>query len=134
MNVSASSSKCDFIIQSPITFFPALLGSRNEFEDEVCHDEVGLPAVSHRSSSTSNGTVTFNVKARRPLGMMNIHRAATSVRISAFRVAAAPSINTIKHIGEGNMLYVNASSFKLRFHPPIFRDVFSHTHQVSKRV
>merc|ERR1719323_1630382 len=47
--------------------------------------------------------------------MMNIHHAAKSVSISAFHVTAAPTINTIKHIGDKNMVYVSASSLKCDF-------------------
>merc|ERR1719323_2015343 len=47
--------------------------------------------------------------------MMNIHHAAKSVSISAFHVTAAPTINTIKHIGDKNMVYVSASIFKCGF-------------------
>ena len=78
-------------------------------------------------SLVSDDTVTFVGKARHPLWTINIHHAAKSVRISAFRVTAAPAINTIKHIGEGNMLHVNASSFKCDFIHPIFRDGFPHS-------
>ena len=47
--VNASNFKCDFIIQSPMTFFPALTEFRNELEGETCHDEVGMPAVGRLS-------------------------------------------------------------------------------------
>ena len=78
-------------------------------------------------SLVSGDTATFVGKASHPLWTVNIHHAAKSVRISAFRVAAVPAINTIKHIGEGNMPHVNASSFKCDFIHPIFRDVFPHS-------
>ena len=51
--------------------------------------------------------------------MLSIRHADKSVRISAFHVMAAPTINAIGHIGDTNMPSGSASSFKCDFNHPI---------------